>query len=213
MKAIVGVLLLPLCAGGVLALLDVVAATGRMQSFWLAMAGGLACWWVVFLLLPKPMLVYVFGHELTHVLWTWLFGGRVRKFKVTSRGGHVVISRSNFLVALAPYFFPLYVLIVTAVYAVGNHFWNWSHYVVWFHWLVGMAYGFHLTLTWHILQARQTDITGQGWFFSTVVIFLGNVLVLLVGLPFLTERVGVLGAIGWWFHETGSVLLWLRSWL
>jgi len=27
---------------------------------------GAACWVVIFLLLPKPMWIYVFGHELTH---------------------------------------------------------------------------------------------------------------------------------------------------
>ncbi len=32
-------------------------------------------------------------------------GGQVKKMKVTSKGGHVVISKTNFVIALAPYFF------------------------------------------------------------------------------------------------------------
>ncbi len=63
-------------------------------------------------LLPKPMRVYVFGHELTHAIWTWLFGGRVKRFKATSTGGHVVDHEEQFLITLAPYFFPLYVVLV-----------------------------------------------------------------------------------------------------
>ena len=56
------------------------------------------------------MWIYVVGHELTHVVWSWLFGGKVKKFRASSSGGEVVVTKSNFLVALAPYFFPLYEL-------------------------------------------------------------------------------------------------------
>ena len=82
------------------------------DTVWVPLLAGAACWLVIFLLLPKPMWIYVFGHELTHALWTWLFGGQVKKMKVTSDGGHVVISKTNFLIALAPYFFPLYAVLV-----------------------------------------------------------------------------------------------------
>jgi hypothetical protein len=77
---------------------------------------------VIFLLLPKPMWIYVFGHELTHALWTWLFGGQVKKMKVSSAGGHVVVSKTNFVIALAPYFFPLYAALVIAVFASAISF-------------------------------------------------------------------------------------------
>jgi hypothetical protein len=43
-------------------------------------------WVIVFLQLPKPMWVYVVGHELTHALWTWLFGGRVKRLRATCEG-------------------------------------------------------------------------------------------------------------------------------
>lgn len=206
LKTVVAILLLPLCAGAVGALVMVIRATGSADSFWVAFLGGAACWWVVFLLLPKPMLVYVFGHELTHALWTWLFGGKVRRFKVTSNGGHVVISKTNFLIVLAPYFFPLYVVLAVLVFAIGHLFFGWEKWLPWFHLLVGAAYSFHLTLTWHILQTRQSDITSQGYIFSCVIIFLGNISVLLVGLPLLTARVTVLTAMSWWLHESGAVL-------
>ena len=92
----------------------VLCASGGADTVWVPLLAGAACWLVIFLLLPKPMWIYVFGHELTHALWTWLFGGRVKKMKVTSAGGHVVVSKTNFLIALAPYFFPLYAVLVIA---------------------------------------------------------------------------------------------------
>ncbi|HEY2328548.1 MAG TPA: hypothetical protein VGI63_01905 [Verrucomicrobiae bacterium] len=209
-KFLIAVLLLPVCGGSAMALWKVLCASGSADTVWVPILAGAACWAVIFFLLPKPMWIYVFGHELTHALWTWLFGGEVKNMKVTSKGGHVVISKTNFVIALAPYFFPLYAVIVIAVFALGNLIWNWHGCLVWFHLLVGAAYAFHVSLTFHILQTRQSDITGQGYLFSAVVIFLGNVCVLLFGLPLLTARVGMLNALGWWAESTGMIFHWLQ---
>ncbi len=210
-KTIVAVLLLPFCVGGVKALLRLLAQTGDAQTIWVALLGGAACWVVIFLLLPKPMWIYVFGHELTHVVWTWLFGGQVKKFKATSSGGHVIVTKTNFLIALAPYFFPLYVVLVIAVFVIGHLIWGWGRYLVWFHFLTGAAYSFHVTLTWHILQTRQSDITSQGWLFSAVVIFLGNLGVLIVGIPLLTGH-SLLAALGGWLSGAGETLRMIGRW-
>jgi hypothetical protein len=208
-KLVIGILLLPACIGAASALSRVVSAAGNAHTFWIALIGGAACWLTVFLLLPKPMLVYVFGHELTHALWTWACGGRVKKFKASAKGGHVVITKSNFLIALAPYFFPLYAVLVILVFVLGNLIWRWESYAPWFHFLLGAAYAFHVTLTWHILQTQQSDITEQGYLFSAAVIWIGNALVLLIGIPLLTARVSVLNALAWWLDGTARVLHWL----
>jgi hypothetical protein len=208
-KFIAALFFLPACVGAFPALWRVVRASGSADTIWVALLAGAACWGVIYLLLPKPMWVYIFGHELTHALWTWLFGGSVKRFKATSDGGHVVVTKSNFLISLAPYFFPLYVALVVAVFVIGNLLWNWTRYFVWFHLLVGAAYAFHATLTWHILQTRQTDITEHGYVFSAVVILLGNAGVLLIGIPLLTGKVGVLTALGWWMNGTLGVVQWL----
>lgn len=206
-KTIVAVLLLPWCIGAVTTLVRVVRVTGGADLFWVAFLGGAACWLVVFLLLPKPMLVYVFGHELTHALWAWIFGGRVTQFKASADGGHVVVSKSNFFIVLAPYFFPLYSVLVVLVFALGHLVFGWTRHLVWFHLLLGAAYAFHVTLTVHVLKTRQSDLVSQGWLFSGVVILLGNLGVLLVGLPLLAGRVTVLTSMGWWMQDSGAVLL------
>ena len=118
----------------------------------------------------------------------------------------MVVSKNNFLISLAPYFFPVYAALIVAVFWAGNLVWNWGRLLVWFHLLLGAAYAFHATLTWHILKTDQSDITQHGYLFSAVVIFLGNILVLLFGIPFLTGRVGFLTVAGWWMEGTGRVL-------
>jgi hypothetical protein len=209
-KLIIAILLLPICGGAAMALLKVLHACGSADTTWIPLLAGAACWIVIFFLLPKPMWIYVFGHELTHVLWTWLFGGQIKQMKVTSKGGHVIISKTNFVIALAPYFFPLYVVLVVGVFALGNLIWNWHGYLVWFHLCVGAAYAFHLTLTFHVLQTQQSDITSQGYLFSAAIIFLGNVCVLLFGIPLLTEKVHLLEVLHWWLNSTDRILLWIQ---
>jgi hypothetical protein len=155
------------------------------------------------------MWLYVFGHELTHALWTWLFGGRVSAFRVTSSGGHVTVSKTNWIITLSPYFFPLYALLVVGVFALGHWLWDWQRHLPWFHLLLGAAYAFHITLTWHVLQTRQPDIVEQGYFFSAVIIWLGNVSFLLVAIPLLTHVEATL-ALRWWLDSTLDVLNTLR---
>lgn len=203
---IIAILLLPVCFGAGKALWLVLRASGSADTTWVPMLAGAACWVVIFLLLPKPMWIYVLGHELTHVIWVWLFGGDVKKFKASGKGGHVVVNKTNFLIALAPYFFPLYAVIVVTVFAIGHLIWGWQSYLAWFHLLLGAAYAFHVTLTGHVLRTQQSDITSQGYLFSGVVIFLGNVTVLLLGIPLLTDRVGVLKSLGLWLECTGQLV-------
>jgi hypothetical protein len=122
-----------------------------------------------------------------------------------------VISKTNFLIALAPYFFPLYAVIVVAVFTAGHLIWDWRGFLPWFHLTVGAAYAFHVTLTAEILKTRQTDITSQGYLFSGVVIFLGNISVLLVGIPLLTAKVDLVTALRWWMECTVAVLNWFTQ--
>ena len=195
------------CTG---ALFRLIGATGSQFAFWAALLTGAAVWVVAFLNLPKPMWVYVVGHELTHAIWTWLFGGRVKRFRATSQGGHVVITRSNFLITLAPYFFPLYALLWMGGYGIGMRFWGWGNVPWVFHFGLGALYAFHITLTAHVLQTRQPDLQSEGVFFSIMVIWLGNVLVPLIALPALTGQESLSVVLGWIPEE--MVKIWRWSW-
>lgn len=81
-----------------------------------------------------------------------------------------MVTKTNFLIALAPYFFPLYAVIIILIFLGVQQFRDLKYHLVWFHLLAGAGYAFHLTLTWYVLQTRQSDITDQGYLFSWVVI-------------------------------------------
>jgi hypothetical protein len=203
-KTIVAILLLPICIGTADAVWTAIRHAGGRAQVWMPMLAGAACWTVIFLLLPKPMWVYIFGHELTHAVWTWAFGGSVKRFKARSTGGHVITTKNNFVIALAPYFFPFYAVMIVVIFVIGDLVADWSRYIAWFYLLLGAAYAFHVTLTAEILKTRQTDITGQGWFFSGVIIFLGNGLVLAFAVPLLAGR-GLFQAAAWWMQCNAGV--------
>jgi hypothetical protein len=209
LKALVAVFLLPPCVGAFQTLARVISASGGMATFWLPFLCGAACWVVVFWLLPRPMWLYVFGHELTHALAAWLCGGRVKRMRVSARGGHVLVSKTNWWVTLAPYFVPIYVVLVLVGFGLGHLLWGWGRHPEWLYLFLGAAYAFHVTLTWQVLQTRQPDITSQGWFFSLVIIVLGNLLVPMLGLGLLTGAVPLGTVLGWWWQETARVWLWL----
>jgi hypothetical protein len=211
-KFIIAVLLLPVCIAAGQTLWQVMRVCGKADTTLVPISAGAACWFAIYLLLPKPMWIYVFGHELTHVIWVWLFGGSVKKFKVTSSGGHVIVDKTNFIIALSPYFFPLYAIIVVGVFVAGHLLWNWQNFFVWFHLLIGATYAFHVTLNAHALKTQQTDITSQGFLFSAVVIFLGNVLVLLLGLPLLTAKLNLATMFQWWYDNTCALIRGIANW-
>lgn len=211
LKFVIAILLLPVCAGAAMALGAILRLSGGADATWIPFLAGVACWGVIFFLLPRPMWIYVFGHELTHALWAWLFGAKVKKMKVTPSGGHVVVTKTNFLITLAPYFFPLYAVILIAVFATGHWLWGWQKFLVYFDLLLGAAYAFHLTLTFHTLQTRQSDITSQGYLFSGVVIFLANVCILLFGIPLLAQKATLGDAFRFWLNNTVTIVLWLKK--
>jgi hypothetical protein len=145
------------------------------EEFWF-FALGAVLWLITFFGLPKPLLMYVFGHELTHVLWVWIMGGRVTRFRVGSEGGHIVTDTNNFWISLAPYFFPIYSLLVLAFYGGISVFWDLSPFHRWLFGLVGFTWMFHVTFTVWMLWNGQTDLVEHGTFFSMMVIYLMNFL-------------------------------------
>ena len=184
-KFVVALFLLPLCAILTQTFFTVftrAAVTQRLwaaEEFWFFSLGAIL-WLIAFFGLPRPMLVYVFGHELTHALWVWLMGGRVTRFRVGRDGGHIVTDRNNFWIALAPYFFPLYSLLVIAGYGVLGLFFNVQPYGRLLYALIGATWAFHFTFTCWMIPKKQTDLTDHGTFFSLIVIYLMNLALLSV---------------------------------
>ncbi len=206
LRHLAALLTLPFCVGFSTAVLCFLQGSADLLEFWAAFGGGAALWLVTFALLPKPLWIYVLGHEATHALWTWLCGGRVKSFKVSGRGGHVNVSKTNALITLAPYFFPLYSLLWELLFWLGRWRWQWEPNSPVHHLGLGLTYAFHLTLTAYVLRIRQPDIVQEGAWFSAVSIGLGNVTVLLLALPPLVSAGTPLTGLSSGWEETGRWL-------
>ena len=197
-KFVVAIFLLPVCAiltqtfFTVFARATVAHRLWAGEEFWFFSLGAIL-WLIAFFGLPRPMVVYVFGHELTHALWVLLMGGRVSRFRVGREGGHIVTDRNNFWIALAPYFFPLYSLIVIAGYGILGLFFNVQPYGRLLYALIGVTWAFHFTFTCWMIPKKQTDLTDHGTFFSLVVIYLMNLALLSVMLVLASSQITFVG--------------------
>jgi hypothetical protein len=179
-RFVLGVCLLPLCVAAVRTVADLVMLISPVETGFtpggLALVGGFAGWLLIFLFLPRPVRSYVFAHELTHAIWGGLMGARIFDIRVSENKGSVTLSKNNFLITLAPYFFPFYTVLVLIAYAVLSIFYDMTPYhAVWLG-AVGFTWGFHFTFTITTLMQHQTDIKRYGMVFSYAVIFLFNIL-------------------------------------
>jgi hypothetical protein len=133
-KAVFAVFLLPFCAILTQTFFTVFARATVAERLWAAeefwfFSLGVVLWLIAFFSkLSRPIIIYVFGHELTHALWVLVMGGRISRFRVGREGGHVVVDRTNFWIALAPYFFPLYSILAIGVYGLLSLFYNVQPY-------------------------------------------------------------------------------------
>lgn len=134
-------------------------------------AGGILFYFALHIFFWKPIFLYVVSHELTHALWAKIFGGSVRDLSVTQRGGRVTVNRSNFLINLAPYFFPLYLLACLGVDILAQP--KFHPYILVF---LGASVGFHFVLTVSSLHGAQPDLIETGYVFSIVFIAFINLI-------------------------------------
>ena len=183
-KFLLGLLLLPLCGALTLTFLRIVRILAEAPSrlpllHVLATLAGILIWFLTWILLPRLTRTYVLGHELTHALWTTLFGGRFFDLHVTSSGGSVRVTRNNVWVTLAPYFFPFYTILVTLLWLLLRTFWPAARpYAPIALFWVGLTWAFHITFTLHYLHGGQPDVYEHGRLFSYALIYLLNVLIL-----------------------------------
>lgn len=162
---------------GAFAWITVTSAFWATEEFWF-FSLGCVLWCVIFFSLPRPLWIYVFGHELTHALWAWFMGGRVAKIHVSSEGGHILTDRVNIWIALAPYFFPIYSILVLAAYLLAGLFTDVSQYDRWLFVALGFTWAFHFFFTCWMIPKGQSDLAYGGTFFSLVLIYIANLVVL-----------------------------------
>ena len=188
---LLGLLLIPLVLAVFLAIGDLLPSLFLSEFPWLsgdflALFAGYAVWTVLFLLAPPSMKVYVLGHELTHALWGLMTFSRVGRLRVRENGGSVGVSDPGFFTTLAPYFIPFYLVVLLVLRLLLGMFIDMSGYERIWLFLIGSAYGFHVTYTVKSLSERQPDIHVYGRVVSYVAILLINLLLLGYGLVAVT---------------------------
>ena len=112
-------------------------------------------------------------HELTHALFAWCTFHRVIDLQVTlTKGGQISFhGRGNWLIALAPYFWPTISLTLMAIawllpeplQDVGQA-------------LIGASFAWHVTSTIREIHPAQTDIGKAGKLFSLLFLPVANML-------------------------------------
>ena len=198
LKTLLGILLLPVCYITTTTFLGVFANESSTAALLIHSAPlwffctGVVLWGIAFFGLPRPLYLYVLGHELTHVIFVYLCFGKVTSFKVDRTGGHIVTNRNNVLISLSPYFFPLYSTLVILGFGIAGLFvdlaavhpnailfghvsfsWSWILFL-----LIGFTWAFHFTFTAWMITKNQPDLKQNGTFFSLSVIYLINLLIL-----------------------------------
>lgn len=207
-KFIVGLFLLAPCyvltAAFFRSLVDAftVQPEGRL-SFWMTpefwfFSLGMICWLIIYFGLPPGWVrIYVYGHELTHAIAVRLMGGKVDDFHFGRDGGHIISSKINTWIALAPYFVPIYSVFVIVTYGLVAVFVDLEPYrgtaVGVLSFLLGFTWCFHACLTISMIPKGQSDLHYGGTFYSLVVIYLMNLLVLSLLLIVATPYVSFAG--------------------
>jgi hypothetical protein len=169
-----GIALVPFCVGFTWQLSTTVFGIRYKPDLPYFFIAGALAYITLHVLFRKPIMTYVFGHELTHALFAVLFGGSVKSFHATDRGGRVTITKSNVIITLAPYFFPLYTFLVLLLYGTAVAA-GLQGALGWIVFLAGVTFAFHLVLTALFLQTEQSDIREYGMLFSFPLIYLFNV--------------------------------------
>lgn len=142
---------------------------------------------IFFLAFRKPMLAYVVGHELTHAIWVLMFRGQVRSISMSKNGGAVKATKVNPLIILAPYFFPIYTLVIIGIWLLLSHFYYIQQFLPLAIFFIGFTWSFHLLLNLYILMESQQDIRAVGRIFSAVLIYTLNVFILGLLITFVSQ--------------------------
>lgn len=123
--------------------------------------------------------LYVLGHEYTHAMFVLFYCGWVYDMGVSTKGGYVATNKTNLLISLSPYFVPSWSVAILAVYGLIGLFTTpppYADHILFF--LIGSSWAFHMFWTLWMIPRDQPDLKENDTFFSLVIIYLANVLLL-----------------------------------
>ena len=148
---------------------------GDLNVVWPFSSGavGYAILWYLFFRRPGfGSLVSTFEHELTHAIFAWLTLHRVIGLKATWKSGGAVRfhGKGNWLITIAPYWFPTASVIAAVVLALVP-----SSARLWTLVALGVTVGYHITSTFHETHREQTDLQRVGFVFALLFLPTANI--------------------------------------
>lgn len=190
----VAIVILPLCVISLLALLTLERESSaggywftllKTQEFlYFAVGFIITAAWHFTGLLEKPFLyIYVWGHELTHAVFVLGFLGKVsgigiEKDRGQIEGGYILTNKTNFLIALSPYFVPFWSLVSFLLFILAGLFVDIPYRDNSMYFCLGAGWSFHLLWTLWMIPQDQPDLRQNGMFFSLIFIVFANILIL-----------------------------------
>ncbi len=215
LRWVVGLLLVPLCGVTSWTFFSQFSSATlehefwRTTAFWYFATGGLlmAGWFWSGLAWKGFLYLYVLGHELTHILFIWLFRGQVSAWGVSTDGGFVTTNKSNIVIALAPYCVPLWAALAVLIYAVAGHFMMLPPVAMKsLLGALGFFWAFHLLWTLWMIPRDQPDLRENGTFLSLTIIYLTNLLILVALMCVASPQMGFSDYVVEW--RTNAVAVW-----
>lgn len=176
LKILLGIAAFPVCISvstGLYEQINQISGISYYHKYFLL--GGVA-YLIIHAAVFKPEYLYILGHEIMHAIATWLSGGKVTSFSVSSKGGRVGTTKSNIFIALAPYFFPFYTIMISLVFFVITTVLEIDPPYIIFLFLLGFTLTFHIILTIDFMKIKQTDFVHAGYLFSTCLIYIINLI-------------------------------------
>jgi len=187
LKLVIGIALLPLMVtisqSFYLQLDNISDLNSANQTYFL---WGVIAYVIMHIVFIKPQFIYNLGHELVHVLATWLSFGRAGNLRVSRRGGSVQTSKSNSFVSISPYFVPIFAVGVGIAYFLISLVADISNHAGYFVFFIAFCFTLHIIMTIEALKVNQPDVVRTGYLFSLSVIYVANIVIagLILGLVF-----------------------------
>lgn len=163
----------------------------------------------LFLLIPgmAGSFLAIAEHELTHMLFAVLTFHKPKGLDINQDvgGSFSFIGEGNWLIALAPYFFPTFTVVIMLGTPIYLMFYPTlpSFYLM----LLGVFIGYHFISTLLSIHPKQTDFQVAGYFFT--IFFLPGINLIVYGLLFCFAVKGSNGVslyLNTLFHQTNIVI-------
>lgn len=176
-KTIIPLLFIPIVVASTKTSVQVLKGLDLLDANLYLVTGGFLAYPIFHIVFLKPMYIYSVGHEIVHVLATWLCAGKVTSFHISHAGGNVTTTKTNLFIRLAPYFVPIHTIFLFLLYRALSKFYNMSQFSNEFVFLIGFTVSFHVFMTIEVMKMRQPDIIRAGYFFSVLFIYVANIFV------------------------------------